>query len=209
MEDTGGKVYRLGVMGGTFDPIHYGHLVAAETARIEFRLRQVLFVPTGNPPHKQEKKISPGELRFEMVRRAVADNPNFSLSRLEIERQGPSYTIDTLRILRKDHPESDLYFITGTDALREIFFWHEAAEILKLTNFVAVSRPGYEARDFLEQARKEHPEAQGRISLLEVPALAISSTDVRARVGRGQSIRYLLPEAVRRFIEEKALYRMT
>lgn len=206
MEKTSGKMDRVGIMGGTFDPIHYGHLVAAETVRIEFQLAKVLFIPTGNPPHKQEKKISAAELRFEMVKVAIADNPSFEISRMEIDRKGPSYTVDTLRALHGDYPDSSLYFITGTDALREIFFWRESDEILKLTNFIAASRPGFEAQDFLDQALKEHPEVAGRISLLEVPALAISSTDIRARVSRGQSIRYLLPEAVCRFIEDKALY---
>lgn len=201
------KMNRFGIMGGTFDPIHYGHLVAAETARIEFSLDKVLFIPTGNPPHKQEHKVTPAELRFEMVRQAINDNVDFAISRVEIDRDGPSYTIDTLKLLHREYPGQELFFITGTDALKEIFFWREAEEILRLTYFIAASRPGFEARGFLEQAVKEHPEVEGRIHLLEVPALAISSTDIRARLQRGQSIRYLLPETVRLFIWSQGLYK--
>lgn len=206
MEIIKGKVNHLGIMGGTFDPIHYGHLVAAETARIEFSLAKVLFIPTGKPPHKQKKQVTPADLRYEMVRQAIEDNPDFDISRIEIDREGPSYTIDTLRLLHQDYPNSELFFITGTDAFKEIFFWREAEEILRLTHFIAASRPGFEARGFLEQAVEKNPNVIGRIHLLEVPALAISSTDIRARRQRGQSIRYLLPEAVRQFVYAQGLY---
>lgn len=206
MEISSKTVDRLGIMGGTFDPIHYGHLVAAETARIEFSLDTVVFIPTGAPPHKQGKQVTPAELRFEMVRLALDDNSDFQISRIEIDRKGPSYTIDTLRLLHQTYPQTELFFITGTDALKEIFFWREAEEILRLTHFIAASRPGFEAKGFLEQAIKEHPEVEGRIHLLEVPALAISSTDIRKRLKKGQSIRYLLPEMVRQFIYAKGLY---
>lgn len=194
-------------MGGTFDPIHYGHLVAAEMARTEFQLEKVIFIPSGKPPHKLGKRVSPGKLRYEMVNLAIEDNCFFEISGIEVERAGPSYTVDTLRALKKAQPDSDFYFITGTDVLREIFYWREAEEILSLTHFIAASRPGYEAQDFWLKVQRENPELQGRIHLLEVPALAISSTDVRMRVSRGQSIRYLLPEKVRIFIEEKELYK--
>lgn len=205
-ENMRGKVYRLGVMGGTFDPIHYGHLVAAEMARSEFQLSNVLFIPSGKPPHKSRTDITTGELRYAMVERAIADNPEFTCSAMEIERQGPSYTIETLRILDKTWPEHELYFITGTDALREIFSWREAEEILSLTHFIGAARPGFEARDFLAKVQKEHPEILDRIHYLEVPALAISSTDIRLRVRQGKPVRYLLPEAVRLFIEQTNLY---
>jgi nicotinate-nucleotide adenylyltransferase len=199
-------VYRLGIIGGTFDPIHYGHLVAAETARTEFALNKVLFVPTGISPHKINQKITSPELRYKMVEAAIRDNPDFSLSRLEIERQGPSYTVDTLRELQRLYPEWELYFITGTDALREIFDWYQVDQVLNLTKFIAASRPGYKAQDFLLKIRTENPRFLDRINLLEVPALAISSTDIRSRVAKGQSIRYLLPEDVRVLIEKAKLY---
>ncbi|GAB6173313.1 nicotinate-nucleotide adenylyltransferase [Paradesulfitobacterium aromaticivorans] len=206
MEKSCKKVYRLGIMGGTFDPIHYGHLVAAEMARTEFALEKVLFVPTGNPPHKSGRRVSPAALRYEMVKRSLADNPFFDISAVEIERSGPSFTVDTLRQLRREWPEHELYFITGTDALREIFTWHESEEILNLTHFIGASRPGFDAGDFLRKSESENPQVIHRIHLLEVPALAISSTAIRARVAGGKSIRYLLPENVRQFIQENSLY---
>jgi nicotinate-nucleotide adenylyltransferase len=201
------KVNRLGIMGGTFDPIHYGHLVAAEMARSEFNLNKVLFIPTGTPPHKNRGDISAADLRYEMVERAIKDNPAFICSDIEIRRQGPSYTVDTMRVLNGAWPEYELYFITGTDALREIFSWHKAEEILNLIQFIGASRPGFDASDFLQHVQEEHPEIQGKIHHLEVPALAISSTDIRHRVKQGQPIRYLLPESVRLFIEKSNLYR--
>lgn len=197
---------RLGVMGGTFDPIHYGHLVAAEMARYEFKLDKVLFIPSGTPPHKNRTDISAADLRYEMVERAIRDNSVFDISTLEIERKGPSYTVETLRVLRRAWPEHELYFITGTDALREIFSWREYEEILTLIQFIGAARPGFDAGEFLLKVQQEHPEIQGRIHHLEVPALAISSTDIRSRVRKGQPIRYLLPESVRMFIEQNGLY---
>ncbi|MBC2721106.1 nicotinate-nucleotide adenylyltransferase [Desulfosporosinus sp.] len=197
---------KIGIMGGTFDPIHYGHLVAAEMARGEFKLSKVLFIPTGTPPHKNRRDISAGEVRFEMVKRAIQDNPAFDISALEIEREGPSYTVETLRVLRRTWPEDELYFITGSDALLEIFSWREAEEIFKLIQFIGAARPGFDASDFFLKVQQEHPETQGKIHYLEVPALAISSTDIRARVRRGEPIRYLLPEPVRLYLEELGLY---
>lgn len=197
---------KIGVMGGTFDPIHYGHLVAAETARAEFNLSKVLFIPTGAPPHKKRQDILPGELRLEMVGCAIQDNPAFASSALEIEREGPSYTVDTLRELRKLWPDYELYFITGTDALREIFSWHEAEEIFTMIQLIGAARPGFDAKDFLLKAHEDHPELLGKIHYLEIPALAISSTDIRARVKRGEPIRYLLPERVRQLIRQRGLY---
>ena len=197
---------RLGIMGGTFDPIHYGHLVAAEMARYEFNLERVIFIPTGNPPHKTERLITPAEFRYQMVIQAIADNASFEVSRIEIERTGPTFTIDTLRLMQNLYANYELYFITGADAFREIFTWRKANEILELTHFIGASRPGFDAREFLNQLQQEHSEFYGRMHFLEVPALAISSTDIRSRVKSGQSIRYLLPEAVRLLIQEKKLY---
>lgn len=199
---------RLGIMGGTFDPIHYGHLVAAEMARAEFNLSKVLFIPTGTPPHKNRRDISAAELRYEMVKRAIQDNPAFDISALEIERKGPSYTVETLRVLRRTWPEHELYFITGSDALLEIFSWREAEEIFTMIQFIGAARPGFDASDFFLKVQHEHPETEGKIHYLEVPALAISSTDIRARVRRGEPIRYLLPEPVRLYLEQCGLYQV-
>lgn len=197
---------RFGIMGGTFDPLHYGHLVAAETARNEFKLEKVIFIPTGSPPHKVGREITDSESRFQMVKLATGDNSSFEVSRLEIERAGNSYTVDTLRDLHKLYPKNELYFITGLDAFREIFTWKDAESILELCHFIGASRPGFDAEDFLQELQAAHPEFFERMHLLEVPALAISSTDIRSRVKKGQSIRYLLPESVRLYIKKEALY---
>jgi len=197
---------KIGIMGGTFDPIHYGHLVAAEMARAKFKLSKVLFIPTGTPPHKNRRDISDAEVRFEMVNLAIQDNPAFDISRLEIDREGPSYTVETLRVLRRDWPDHELYFITGSDALLEIFTWREAEEIFTMIEFIGAARPGFDASDFFLKVQHEHPETHGKIHYLEVPALAISSTDIRARVRRGEPIRYLLPEPVRLYCEQRGLY---
>ncbi|MHB8077167.1 nicotinate-nucleotide adenylyltransferase [Desulfosporosinus fructosivorans] len=206
-DEQKGKVDRLGIMGGTFDPIHFGHLVAAEMARSMFNLSKVLFIPSGTPPHKDRSDITDAGFRFEMIERAIQDNPAFGISALELERKGLSYTVDTLRALRGIYPEHELYFITGSDVLREIFSWREVEEILKMTEFIGAARPGFDASDFLLQIQDKHPETQGKLHYLEVPALAISSTDIRSRVKRGYPIRYLLPEPVRLFIQQHGLYR--
>ena len=205
-DDIKGKVNRLGIIGGTFDPIHFGHLVGAEMARSKFKLSKVLFIPSGTPPHKDRSDITDAGLRYEMTQLAIADNPAFDISPLELERKGPSYTVDTLRALRALWPDHELYFITGSDVLREIFSWREVEEILMMTEFIGAARPGFDASDFLLQVQQEHPETQGRIHYMEVPALAISSTDIRSRVKQGYPIRYLLPEPVRLFIQQHGLY---
>jgi len=201
-----GSGARLGIMGGTFDPVHYGHLVAAETARNELRLDNVLFIPAGDPPHKIERKITDSELRFQMVETAIRSNEYFKISRMEIDRLGPTYTIDTLRELHEYFPEQELYFITGTDALKEIISWRNSEEIIKLARIIGASRPGYDCSDFLQRIFQKYPLARERILELEIPALAISSTDIRERVGRNKSVRYLLPEKVRLFIRENQMY---
>ena len=199
-------MYRIGIMGGTFDPIHYGHLLAAEMARTEFALAKVLFIPAGKPPHKDILKVTPAVIRYEMVQKAIADNNYFAVSDMELERQGPSYTIDTLRFLHMTRESEDLFFIAGTDSLKEVFSWRYAKELFTLTQFIGVVRPGVDTKNFVEMSLQEFPEIEGRIHLLEVPALAISSTAIRQRVAQGKSIRYLLPEAVRMFIQENNLY---
>lgn len=208
MEINTGQRARLGIMGGTFDPIHYGHLLAAERARQALALEKVLFIPCGQPPHKPGLTVSPALWRWEMVTLAVDDNPAFESSALELQREGFSYTFDTLTMLGQRYPEYELYFLTGADAFREVFTWYRAAELFTLARFVGVTRPGFEVDDFLRQVESEHPEAKDKLLFLEVPSLAISSSDIRARVCQGQSIRYLLPEPVRLFIEDKQLYRV-
>ncbi|MFG2311152.1 nicotinate-nucleotide adenylyltransferase [Streptomyces sp. NPDC048566] len=190
---------RLGVMGGTFDPIHHGHLVAASEVAAQFHLDQVVFVPTGQPWQKTDRKVSPAEDRYLMTVIATAENPQFSVSRIDIDRGGPTYTTDTLRDLRSLNPDADLFFITGADALGQILTWRSAEELFSLAHFIGVTRPGHTLAD------PGLPE--GGVSLVEVPALAISSTDCRARVAKGDPVWYLVPDGVVRYIDKRELYR--
>ncbi len=202
------RVRRLGIMGGTFDPIHYGHLVTAEVARAEFELDVVSFVPSGSPPHKQGVPISPGRDRFMMTVLATATNPFFEVSRIELDRDGPSYTIDTVRAFKaRCAPGTELFFITGADAAVEILTWKDAQDLLRECAFIAATRPGH-AMDRLESELAEARRvATHGIFVVEVPALAISSSDIRGRVRRGEPIRYLLPESVENYIRKAGLYR--
>ena len=188
---------RIGVMGGTFDPIHHGHLVAASEVADSFGLDEVVFVPTGEPWHKDG--VSPSEHRYLMTVVATASNPSFTVSRVDIDRAGTTYTIDTLRDLRAERPDADLFFITGADAVAQIMEWKDVNEVWNLAHFVAVSRPGHTL------AISGLPE-QG-VSSLEVPALAISSTDCRSRVSRGFPVWYLVPDGVVQYIAKHHLYR--
>jgi nicotinate-nucleotide adenylyltransferase len=195
---------RLGIMGGTFDPIHYGHLVTAEEALGQFELDEVVFIPTGVPWMKTHNHVSPAEDRYLMVVVAAASNPRFSVSRLEIDREGPTYTVETLRMLRSSRPDDpELFFITGADAMLEILAWKESEDVLELAHFIAATRPGYDIASFEQEAPTLHP----NVSVMNIPALAISSTDVRLRVKEGRPIRYLLPEGVKSYIEKAGLYR--
>jgi nicotinate-nucleotide adenylyltransferase len=188
---------RIGVMGGTFDPIHHGHLAAASEVQRSFDLDEVVFVPTGQP--YQKSGVSQAEHRYLMTAIATASNPRFTVSRVDIDRPGPTYTIDTLRDLRKQRPDADLFFISGADAVAQILDWKDNAELWSLAHFVAVSRPG------VALSIRGLPE-QG-VSSLEVPALAISSTDCRARVDRGYPVWYLVPDGVVQYISKHHLYR--
>ncbi len=187
-------------MGGTFDPVHLGHLCAANEVAALFALDQVVFLPTGQPWQKAHRVVSPAEDRYLMTVVATAGNPRFSVSRAELDRPGPTYTIDSLRALRAEHPDADLYFITGADALGAILGWQSAEELFALAHFVGVSRPGYEPVDV-----SGFPD--GAVSLVEVPALAISSSDCRRRVGEGRPVRYLVPDGVVEYIGKRGLYR--
>ncbi len=197
---------RLGIMGGTFDPIHWGHLVTAEAARHQFLLDQVLFVPAGQPPHKQGRRMSSAEDRYLMTFLAIANNPVFHISRMEIDRPGQSYTYDTIARLRESYDLTELYFITGADAMREVLTWHRAEELLTMCHFVAASRPGFTLEDYMQQEALQRFRQKGNIHLIEVPAMAISSTDLRRRVLLGEPIRYLVPEAVENYIYKNRLY---
>ena len=192
-----GRRPRVGIMGGTFDPIHHGHLVAASEVAQSFHLDEVLFVPTGQPYMKSG--VSDSEHRYLMTVVATASNPMFTVSRVDIDRDGPTYTIDTLRDIRAQRPDSELFFITGADAVAQILDWNVVRELWDLAHFVAVTRPGHDL------SVGGLPESD--VSLLEVPALAISSTDCRARVGRGFPVWYLVPDGVVQYISKHHLYR--
>ncbi len=193
-------VRRIGIMGGTFDPIHHGHLVAASEVAERYALDEVVFVPTGQPWQKADEKVSPAEDRYLMTVIATASNPRFTTSRVDIDRDGPTYTIDTLRDLRKQYGQAaELYFITGADALEKILSWKDVDEMFELAHFVAVTRPGFELSD------AHLPEDV--VSLVTVPAMAISSTDCRKRVAAGQPVWYLVPDGVVQYIAKRHLYR--
>jgi nicotinate-nucleotide adenylyltransferase len=188
---------RVGVMGGTFDPIHHGHLVAASEVAQNYDLDEVIFVPTGQPWMKTD--VSAGEHRYLMTVIATAANPRFTVSRVDLERQGPTYTIDTLREIKAERPDAELYFISGADAIAQILEWKDHQELWTLAKFVAVSRPGHalSIRGLPEQS----------VSSMEVPALAISSSDCRERVNRGYPVWYLVPDGVVQYISKHHLYR--
>jgi nicotinate-nucleotide adenylyltransferase len=194
---------RLGVFGGTFDPIHFGHLRMAEEARELFALNTVLFVPNFVSPFKLDRTVTPGPLRVEMIRQAIADNPYFAIDGREIERSGPSYSVDTLRGLKAEYRDADLYFLTGTDAVKGLPGWKSPEELLGLARFIAAARPGVEKKDVLAAL----PDAwEDRILFLPMPELDISSTDLRVRAREGKSLRYLTPRTVEEFVREHRLY---
>lgn len=194
------RTARLGVMGGTFDPVHHGHLVAASEVAARFDLDEVIFVPTGQPWQKGEERVSPAEDRYLMTVIATASNPRFNVSRVDVDRSGPTYTIDTLRDLRAKYGTAvELFFITGADALAQILSWHEADELFELAHFVGVTRPGYQLAD------AHLPD--GVVTLVEVPAMAISSSGCRERVMAGRPVWYLVPDGVVQYIEKRQLYR--
>jgi nicotinate-nucleotide adenylyltransferase len=186
-------------MGGTFDPIHHGHLVAASEVAGLFGLDEVVFVPTGEPWQKSGRQVSRAEDRYLMTVIATASNPRFSVSRVDIDRGGPTYTIDTLTDLQDQRPDAELFFITGADALSQILSWRDSERCFELAHFIGVTRPGFTLGD------AHLPE--GVVSLVEVPALAISSTDCRDRVVRGMPVWYLVPDGVVQYIEKRGLYR--
>jgi nicotinate-nucleotide adenylyltransferase len=191
-------VRRVGIMGGTFDPIHHGHLVAASEVAALFDLDEVVFVPTGEPWQKEHRRVSPAEHRYLMTVIATASNPRFWVSRVDIDRPGPTYTIDTIHDIAEQCPGAQLYFITGADALAQILSWKDAEEALQLAQFVGVTRPGYELSD-------AHLPIDS-VTLLDVPAMAISSSDCRARVAAGRPVWYLVPDGVVQYINKHRLY---
>lgn len=189
----------IGIMGGTFNPIHYGHLLAAEEARQKFHLEKIIFVPSARPPHKNQYEIANPQDRYNMTSLAINSNRYFQASDIEIKREGISYSQDTVIELKKLYPEAQIFFITGVDALAELDTWKNASELPKLCQFIAVNRPQHKFKIKKEYLKFTH--------LLEIPGLAISSTEIRQRIQQGKSIKYLVPENVERYIYEHRLYK--
>ncbi len=196
-------VGRIGVLGGTFDPIHYGHLAAAEEARAKLSLREVVFVVAGLPPHKLDEELTPAEDRYAMVELAIASNPHFSVSRIDMDRPGPSYTVDTIALLRQKWTE-EIYFIMGMDSLMEIDTWHQPQRLIQLCRLVAVERPGFVPD--LERLEATMPGITARTEIIDIPQMEISSTDLQRRVREGLPIKYQLPPKVEQYIYKHRLY---
>lgn len=196
---------RLGVLGGTFDPPHYGHLALAEAAREQLELTHVLFVPAGEPPHKPGRPITPAHYRAAMVQIAIADNPAFVLSRVDLDRPGPHYTVDMLSLLEREYPQAVFFFLMGSDSLVEFPTWRDPAGIIQKAVLAVMNRPGYPVDwDMLEQAV---PGIRERVVFLDAPLLDISASDLRRRAREGRSLRYLVPPAVEAYIREHGIYR--
>lgn len=196
---------RLGVFGGTFDPVHYGHLVAAEEVRYRLRLDKVLFVPAGTPPHKLDQDITPTRHRLAMLELAIVSNPGFAISRVDIDRHGPCYTVDTLALLHQEYgPEAELFFLMGMDSLAEILTWKDPERLIRLARIVVVGRPGFQAD--VDELDKVLPGAAERICIVDTPLMEVSSSDIRQRVREGAPIRYQVPEAVEAYIRVHRLY---
>lgn len=198
---------RLGIYGGTFDPIHMGHLIVAEMARQDCSLDNVLFIPAESPPHKNDKYISDSSFRFEMTQLAVEDNPHFMVSDIELNRKGVSYTIDTLKALRKIYSNDyELWMIIGGDSLLQINTWKDSSEIMRMCNFAVYMRPDSPLEECKAQAEAMHRQGNTNIVLVEGPMIEISSSDIRHRVNLGKSIRYMVPSRVGDYIRDKGLF---
>jgi nicotinate-nucleotide adenylyltransferase len=200
---------RLGLLGGSFDPVHYGHLLLAECGREQLRLDRVDFLPAAVPPHKPDRELSPAEARVEMLQLAIAGHEHFAVSRYEVDRGGVNYTVNTLRHYRSEEPDAEVFFLAGTDMLHDLPQWREAEEICRLCVWAVARRPGEPEPDFARLAGIATPEriALFRRHVVEMPAIGLSATDIRRRVAAGRSIRYRTPRAVEKYIETAGMYR--
>jgi len=204
------NIRRIGVLGGTFDPVHYGHLVIAEEVYAKLDLDEMVFVPTGQPPHKTQEVITPAEHRLAMLELAIASNPHFTISRVDVDRPGPSYTVDTLRLLHEQQgEETAIYFVIGGDSLEYFLTWRDPVSILEQVNhLVAVRRPGYnESEEYYDRLEARLPGIKQHLLVVEAPQFEISATDLRLRVAEGRPIKYQTPESVEKYIKEFGLYR--
>lgn len=198
---------RIGLFGGTFDPVHLGHLVLAEQCRDQCGLEEIWFVPAGSPPHKPPRDITPGPVRLELLEFAIAGHEQFRIQRWELDRTGPSFTVETLEHFRSLSPENDFFLLLGADSIRDLPTWREPHRILQLAGIIAVNRGSEDATDWRKLPEEFSPEEQARIQFVSIPGLEIASRDLRARVRAGRSIRYLVPRAVEIAIQERQLYR--
>lgn len=198
---------KIGISGGTFDPIHHGHLIVAEEIRVRFALDRIIFVPTGKPPHKKYMEVAPAEHRFNMAALATASNPYFDVSNIETCRTGFTYTIDTVERLKAACSEgTKLYFITGADVIPQIITWKNPTKLLKMCEFIAAPRPGTDINDFKRDVGQLEKDYSAVVHIVDIPLIEISSTDIRSRVSKGESIKYLVPEAVEEYIYKYKLY---
>lgn len=201
------KCSRIGISGGTFDPIHYGHLIITEEARERFSLDKVLFIPSGKPPHKVDTKVTEQEHRLNMVSLAVGTNPHFEVSNIEMERKGYIYTVDTLMQLRRVYGDkAKLFFIIGADIVWDLLKWKDPRRLFGLCEFIVAFRPGYDGNDFIGEIEKLRTEYNTKIHIAETPLMEISSTDIRERIRNKRSVKYLVPESVERYIYDNNLY---
>lgn len=198
---------KIGIMGGTFDPIHYGHLVIANEVLFKFNLEKIIFVPTGNPPHKRSAALADAYHRYMMTQFATMTHASFDVSNIEVEKDGIAYTVDTIRELKKQYKDTKMFFITGTDAVLDLPNWKDPEEILNLCTFIAVNRPGYVTDTLDDKLDKLMKNYNGEILSIKAPQLKISSTDIRNRIEEGRPTKYLLPETVEQYILKKGLYK--
>ena len=203
-DQAAGSLRRLGVIGGTFDPPHYAHLVLAETARVQLALERVLFLPAGQPPHKAARPVAAAEHRVAMVAAAIADNLAFQLSRADLDRPGPHFTVETLGLLQREYPQAEIFFLIGGDSLAEMHRWRDPAGIVRQVRLAVMERPGWEPD--LDRLATIAPDIRERLVWLDVPSLDISSTDLRRRLRAGLPLRYLVPPAVEAYICDHDLH---
>jgi nicotinate-nucleotide adenylyltransferase len=198
---------RIGLLGGTFDPPHIGHLILGEYAADALDLTRLLYIPAADPPHKQAEQKTPVEHRLEMLRLALNGNPHFAISRVDIDRAGPHYSLDTVQIVQAQYPEAELYFVMGSDSLRDLPLWHRPAELIRLCKLAVMRRPGAEVwPDMHEQIL---PGLAERVVMIDSPLIEVSSTEIVRRLGEGCSVRYLLPDSVLAYIQQHNLYTKT
>lgn len=207
MEEREGTVKRIGILGGTFDPIHYGHLITAQWAKENFFLDKVIFIPAGTPPHKLNKTVLSVKYRYAMTLLATIDVPYFEVSSMEMDREGPSYTIDTIKELSAYYSsETEIFFITGADSILELHTWNRYEELLKSCFFIAATREGYDTGKFLKRIKEIQQKYGKRIYTMEIPAVGISSTELRSRIQAGKTVKYLIPSSVEEYIKKHKLY---